>query len=88
MEPKRAGECGGDTIGGATHVGTRRRKCTVLARFDLIIVDEAHRVSPNGTAYKRIIDNFKVFILVLTLKSALKRNNELTGSAVLPSRFK
>ena len=24
----------------------------------MIIVDEAHRVSPNGTGYKRIIDEF------------------------------
>ena len=26
---------------------------------DLIIVDEAHRVSPNGTGYKKIIDDFE-----------------------------
>jgi len=29
-----------------------------ISKADLIIVDEAHRVSPNGTVYKRIIDNF------------------------------
>ena len=29
-----------------------------IAKADLIIVDEAHRVSPNGKGYKRIIDNF------------------------------
>lgn len=30
-----------------------------IAKADLIIVDEAHRVSPNGRGYKRIIDQFK-----------------------------
>jgi hypothetical protein len=29
-----------------------------VTKADLIIVDEAHRVSPNGTGYKRIIDDF------------------------------
>ena len=29
-----------------------------IPKADLIIVDEAHRVSPNGAGYKRIIDNF------------------------------
>ena len=29
-----------------------------VPQADLIIVDEAHRVSPNGTGYKRIIDDF------------------------------
>ena len=29
-----------------------------IPKADLIIVDEAHRVSPNGTGYKRIIDDF------------------------------
>lgn len=29
-----------------------------ISKADLIIVDEAHRVSPNGTGYKRIIDDF------------------------------
>ena len=30
-----------------------------IPKADLIIVDEAHRVSPNGTGYKRIINDFK-----------------------------
>ncbi len=30
-----------------------------IPKADLIIVDEAHRVSPNGRGYRRIIDNFK-----------------------------
>jgi hypothetical protein len=30
-----------------------------IPKADLIIVDEAHRVSPNGTGYKRIIDDLK-----------------------------
>ena len=29
------------------------------AKADLIIVDEAHRVSPNGAGYRRIIDRFR-----------------------------
>ncbi|MDA1101686.1 MAG: DEAD/DEAH box helicase [Proteobacteria bacterium] len=29
-----------------------------LPKADLVIVDEAHRVSPNGKGYKRIIDDF------------------------------
>jgi len=32
-----------------------------VAKADLIIVDEAHRVSPNGKGYKRILDNFVEF---------------------------
>ena len=31
-----------------------------LPKADLIIVDEAHRVSPNGSGYKRIIDDFNL----------------------------
>lgn len=30
-----------------------------IPQADLIIVDEAHRVSPNGAGYKRIIDDFE-----------------------------
>jgi superfamily II DNA or RNA helicase len=44
-------------------LSTSMRAKDVLAdaipQADLIIVDEAHRVSPNGTGYKRIIDDFK-----------------------------
>jgi superfamily II DNA or RNA helicase len=43
-------------------LSTNMRAKDVLAdavpKADLIIVDEAHRVSPNGTGYKRIIDDF------------------------------
>ena len=43
-------------------LSTNLRAMEVLAdavpKADLIIVDEAHRVSPNGTGYKRIIDDF------------------------------
>ncbi len=43
-------------------LSTNMRAKDVLAdavpKADLIIVDEAHRVSPNGQGYKRIIDNF------------------------------
>ena len=44
-------------------LSTSMRAKEVLAdaipKADLIIVDEAHRVSPNGAGYKRIIDDFK-----------------------------
>ncbi|NKB55742.1 MAG: DEAD/DEAH box helicase [Alphaproteobacteria bacterium] len=44
-------------------LSTNMRAKEVLAdavpKADLIIVDEAHRVSPNGTGYKRIIDDFE-----------------------------
>ena len=30
-----------------------------IPKADLIIVDEAHRVSPNGQGYRRIIEMFK-----------------------------
>ena len=44
-------------------LSTSMRAKDVLAdaipQADLIIVDEAHRVSPNGTGYKRIIDDFR-----------------------------
>ncbi|MCZ6862829.1 MAG: DEAD/DEAH box helicase [Alphaproteobacteria bacterium] len=43
-------------------LSTNMRAKEVLAdavrKADLIIVDEAHRVSPNGVAYKQIIDDF------------------------------
>ncbi len=43
-------------------LSTNMRAKEVLAdavpKADLIIVDEAHRVSPNGTGYKRILDDF------------------------------
>jgi len=43
-------------------LSTNMRAKGVLAdavlKADLIIVDEAHRVSPNGRGYKRIIDDF------------------------------
>ena len=44
-------------------LSTSMRAKEVLAdailKADLIIVDEAHRVSPNGRGYKRIIDEFQ-----------------------------
>ena len=44
-------------------LSTNMRAKDVLAdaipQADLIIVDEAHRVSPNGSGYKRIIDDFE-----------------------------
>jgi len=42
----------------STNMRAKEMLDDAISKADLIIVDEAHRVSPNGTAYKRIIDNF------------------------------
>jgi superfamily II DNA or RNA helicase len=42
----------------STNMRGKEMLANAISKADLIIVDEAHRVSPNGTAYKRIIDNF------------------------------
>jgi superfamily II DNA or RNA helicase len=42
----------------STNMRAREVLADAVPKADLIIVDEAHRVSPNGTGYKRIIDDF------------------------------
>lgn len=42
----------------STNMRAKEMLSDAISKADLIIVDEAHRVSPNGVAYKRIIDNF------------------------------
>lgn len=42
----------------STNMRAKGMLTDAVPKADLIIVDEAHRVSPNGVAYKRIIDNF------------------------------
>jgi len=42
----------------STNMRAREVLADAVPKADLIIVDEAHRVSPNGTSYKRIIDDF------------------------------
>lgn len=42
----------------STNMRAKEMLADAIAKADLIIVDEAHRVSPNGVAYKRIIDTF------------------------------
>ena len=42
----------------STHMRARDVLDDAIGKADLIIVDEAHRVSPNGKGYKRIIDGF------------------------------
>lgn len=42
----------------STNMRAKEMLADAIPKADLIIVDEAHRVSPNGAAYKRIIDNF------------------------------
>jgi superfamily II DNA or RNA helicase len=41
-----------------TNMRAKEVLADAISKADLIIVDEAHRVSPNGRGYKRIIDNF------------------------------
>jgi len=42
----------------STNLRAKELLSDAISKADLIIVDEAHRVSPNGAAYKRIIDDF------------------------------
>jgi superfamily II DNA or RNA helicase len=42
----------------STNMRARDVLADAIPKADLIIVDEAHRVSPNGRGYKRIIDEF------------------------------
>jgi len=43
----------------STHMRAKAVLIDAVPQADLIIVDEAHRVSPNGRGYKRIIDEFQ-----------------------------
>ena len=45
----------------STHMRAKDVLVDAIPKADLIIVDEAHRVSPNGRGYKRIIDDFNQF---------------------------
>ena len=42
----------------STNMRAKEVLADAIPKADLIIVDEAHRVSPNGQGYKRIIDDF------------------------------
>jgi superfamily II DNA or RNA helicase len=42
----------------STNMRARNVLADAIPKADLIIIDEAHRVSPNGRGYKRIIDEF------------------------------
>lgn len=42
----------------STNMRAKEVLSDAIPKADLIVVDEAHRVSPNGTGYKRIIDEF------------------------------
>ena len=42
----------------STNLRAKETLTDAIPKADLIIVDEAHRVSPNGTAYKRILSEF------------------------------
>ena len=43
----------------ATNMRAKQILTDAVPQADLIIVDEAHRVSPNGKGYKRIVDDFE-----------------------------
>jgi len=62
-------------------LSTSMRAKDVLAdaipKADLIIVDEAHRVSPNGKGYKRILDDFTEYG---------KEHAQLVGLTASPER--
>ncbi len=42
----------------STNMRAKEVLLDAIPKADLIIVDEAHRVSPNGTAYKKLLDAF------------------------------
>jgi len=42
----------------STNMRAKEMLADAIPKADLIIVDEAHRVSPNGRGYKRILDDF------------------------------
>ena len=42
----------------STNMRAKEVLADAIPKADLIIVDEAHRVSPNGRGYKRIVDDF------------------------------
>ena len=42
----------------STNMRAKEVLSDAIPKADLIVVDEAHRVSPNGSGYKRIIDDF------------------------------
>ena len=42
----------------STNLRAKEILTDAIKKADLIIIDEAHRVSPNGIAYKRILDDF------------------------------
>lgn len=43
----------------STNMRAKEVLLDAIPKADLVIVDEAHRVSPNGTGYKRLIDEFE-----------------------------
>ena len=62
----------------STNIRAKEILADAISKADLIIVDEAHRVSPNGVAYKRIIDNFnengKIGAHLIGLTASPERN--------------
>ena len=43
----------------STNMRAKEIIAEAIPMADLVIVDEAHRISPNGRGYKAIIDNFR-----------------------------
>ena len=42
----------------STNLRSRDFLMKAIENCDLLIIDEAHRVSPNGQAYKELLDQF------------------------------
>ena len=42
----------------STNLRSREFMLKAIKKCDLMIIDEAHRVSPNGQAYKELLDQF------------------------------
>ena len=61
----------------STNLRSRNFLIEAIKACDLLIIDEAHRVSPNGQAYKELLDEFNQFS---------KESSKLLGLTASPER--
>ena len=61
----------------STNLRSRDFLINAIKTCDLLIIDEAHRVSPNGQAYKELLDEFNEFA---------KKDSKLLGLTASPER--
>ena len=61
----------------STNLRSREFLMEAIKKCDLMIIDEAHRVSPNGQAYKELLDQFD---------KAVDKDSKLLGLTASPER--